>query len=839
MDTGLPEDDIDHNTHSSVVLHVDLDCFYAAVEHVRLGIPREVPLAVQQWDGLIAINYAARAAGITRHERVHQAIKKCPELQCVHVETIGDGSGNVDAPNRGHAKVSLERYRQASASVFKIFRRFSDLCEKASIDEAYLDVTSRVEKMMIQGCNWDQELHRLIGNQEEGSETIVLDGPLVTFNSYDRRMLAGAIIAEKIRAAVRNELGYTCSVGIATNKLLAKIASAKNKPDKQTLVPPRAVPCLMQSMPLRKVKLLGGKLGEEMTKKWGVSTAGEAQAVPLASLVGCLGERLGNYVWNAVRGIQADKVQVKQVAKSMLAAKTFHSTKELSDVRMWLSILAEELSVRMLRDFEQNHRHPRLLQLYYRSGDFKHSRDHTKSWSMPHAALSLLSTGPEPSHQATENSKQDEDQELRLGEDHGCKMDVFNEEESLPFDREHHHDEDDANVDEDSHEEHSKDLLGLVVSEKSRSLAKVLEEASFNMFKRLEGTFPCSRLALAAGGFQELPAQGAKSIQHFFTSIGRGKTSPLKNAQSNEHREPKLVKAKPKAKGMLKFFKYEEPSVIQEERCQDAVEHWDNLPDGRHVAGDLDVPDQFGQRDRKDQSALFNTTTRASRPKPKGMYKFLSHENRFAVQEHGSKEDFEDLDKLHDGIESHGLQPSHEATDLIGVQVEATGGRLSSAFATELDIYQAKELPRWIPDREVDHLSGSVATGKKDEISDHHRELPGTGLHEKVEPSLATHGGENTCERSCHIDVGELDMMEQSWILGTIQRSNQQPTRPEQEARAEVAATPVKSSSEPSLKQKGLSKGLSTPIPAKRHRLSTSKRGQQSIAKFFRTQDKA
>lgn len=43
--------------------------------------------------------------------------------------------------------------------------------------------------MMIQGCNWDQELHRLIGNQEEGSEMIVLDGPLVPFNSYDRRLV--------------------------------------------------------------------------------------------------------------------------------------------------------------------------------------------------------------------------------------------------------------------------------------------------------------------------------------------------------------------------------------------------------------------------------------------------------------------------------------------------------------------------------------------------------------------------------------------------------------------------------------------------------------------------
>jgi len=60
------------------------------VEQKRLGIPRNVPAAVQQWEGLIAINYAARAAGITRHMRVHEARALCPELKLMHVETIGE-----------------------------------------------------------------------------------------------------------------------------------------------------------------------------------------------------------------------------------------------------------------------------------------------------------------------------------------------------------------------------------------------------------------------------------------------------------------------------------------------------------------------------------------------------------------------------------------------------------------------------------------------------------------------------------------------------------------------------------------------------------------------------
>jgi DNA polymerase eta len=75
--------------YTCVVLHVDLDCFYAAVEHVRLSIPKDQPLAVQQWDGLIAVNYAARAAGIARHERAGEALRKVgiPEFVFHHAAT--------------------------------------------------------------------------------------------------------------------------------------------------------------------------------------------------------------------------------------------------------------------------------------------------------------------------------------------------------------------------------------------------------------------------------------------------------------------------------------------------------------------------------------------------------------------------------------------------------------------------------------------------------------------------------------------------------------------------------------------------------------------------------
>ncbi|MCO5562883.1 hypothetical protein L7F22_016519 [Adiantum nelumboides] len=161
---------------SSVILHVDLDCFYAAVEHARLGIPPEKPLAVQQWEGLIAVNYAARAAGIVRHDRVADALRKCPDLQLVHVETIGNDKGDGVAARRDTSKVSLERYRQASKCVFNIFHQFADICERASIDEAYMDVTRKVETFMTKGCNWDQEVERLLGNAEGKAGMVVESG---------------------------------------------------------------------------------------------------------------------------------------------------------------------------------------------------------------------------------------------------------------------------------------------------------------------------------------------------------------------------------------------------------------------------------------------------------------------------------------------------------------------------------------------------------------------------------------------------------------------------------------------------------------------------------------
>ena len=77
-----------------IIALLDLDAFYAQVEMKRLNSAPSIPLAVRQWDGLIAVNYAARAAGVTRHMRADEALTRCPSIKLVHVELI-DADGVV------------------------------------------------------------------------------------------------------------------------------------------------------------------------------------------------------------------------------------------------------------------------------------------------------------------------------------------------------------------------------------------------------------------------------------------------------------------------------------------------------------------------------------------------------------------------------------------------------------------------------------------------------------------------------------------------------------------------------------------------------------------------
>lgn len=167
-------------------------------------------------------------------------------------------------PSYATHKVSLEPYRRASAAIFAIFKRFAKIIQRASVDEAFLDISDQVAQtvtdMLLMDNNevpevrWPDGIGIMVGGHVSQSTGL-----------HDLHLSIAASIANQIRKTVLDELGYTCSAGVAHNKTLAKICSGLNKPNKQTILRQSQVLEFMRSLPFQKIRNLGGKLGDEVS----------------------------------------------------------------------------------------------------------------------------------------------------------------------------------------------------------------------------------------------------------------------------------------------------------------------------------------------------------------------------------------------------------------------------------------------------------------------------------------------------------------------------------------------------------------------------------------------
>lgn len=225
----------------TMILHLDMDAFFAAVEQLDNPALRGKPVVVSGKSARSVVstaNYEARKFGIHSAMPLFQALKLCPQVQVV--------------PGRRH------RYKEISRQVFAILREYSPLVEPVSIDEAYLDVT---------GCQ------RLFGSPET--------------------------IARTIKERVFSETGLTCSIGCAPVKFLAKVASDINKPNGLTFITPNDMDAFLQGLPVRKVPG-AGKRTVEILSGMGISTLGDLRRVPkdvLTRKLGLGGERLVSLAW--------------------------------------------------------------------------------------------------------------------------------------------------------------------------------------------------------------------------------------------------------------------------------------------------------------------------------------------------------------------------------------------------------------------------------------------------------------------------------------------------------------------------------------------------------------
>ncbi|MBY6187004.1 DNA polymerase IV [Marinobacter hydrocarbonoclasticus] len=240
------------------IIHVDMDCFYAAVEMRDNPEYRGRPLAVggaADSRGVIATcNYEARAFGVRSAMPSSEAKRRCPELLLV----------------RGR----MEVYKAVSEQIRAIFARYTELIEPLSLDEAYLDVTD------CAAC--------------QGSATR---------------------IAERIRAEILAETGLTASAGIAPNKFLAKVASDENKPNGQCVIPPGKTAEFAAALPLRKIPGVGPKTAERLAER-GLHIGADVLACTPEQLAQWLG-KFGPVLHLRAQGIDARPVQTHRERKSV------------------------------------------------------------------------------------------------------------------------------------------------------------------------------------------------------------------------------------------------------------------------------------------------------------------------------------------------------------------------------------------------------------------------------------------------------------------------------------------------------------------------------------------
>ncbi|KAF9736828.1 hypothetical protein PMIN06_012824 [Paraphaeosphaeria minitans] len=381
------------------IAHIDLDAFYAQCETVRLGLDPSKPLAVQQWQGLIAINYPARAFGLSRHVTSAEALKACPELMLQHVATWKAGEEtwaySPDASREiATRKVSLDPYRQESRKILACIKAAlpGDLrrVEKASIDEVFMDLSAHVHAVLLERY---PELRGPPPYDDPGEylpkvPTTVLDwkaDALVETGEEDGEvrdpdwddvvMVLASEIVRDVRQAVFDTLGYTCSGGVAKNKMLSKLGSGYRKPNQQTVIRNRAIGHFLGEMKFTKIRMLGGKLGDEVVAMFGTDKVTELLEQPLDQLKR-LGDETGSWLYNTIRGEDHSEVNPRTQIKSMLSAKSFRpAINSFEQGVRWLRIFVADIFSRCVEEgVLENKRRPRTINLHHRQGAQTRSR---------------------------------------------------------------------------------------------------------------------------------------------------------------------------------------------------------------------------------------------------------------------------------------------------------------------------------------------------------------------------------------------------------------------------------------------------------------------------------
>lgn len=262
--------------------------------------------------------------------------------------------------------------------------RYPITIERASVDEVYLDLTAQCHALLsgadpmkliadkspglkaccvIAGQDTDElrMTKKMIrdGHSNQGTEQAQASWfDQGMWSLEDLLLICGAELARQLRQDVFTQLGFTCSAGIAHNKMLSKLASGMHKPNKQTLVPRNAVAAVLKDLPFSRIQGFGGKLGTQLSDRFeNVTTLNDLLSLPKGALSNAFGDETARWILQKARGEDDDPVADRALPISIGCSKSFRSTNTLLPAHLadgtvlhWLTELAQELVTRMETD---------------------------------------------------------------------------------------------------------------------------------------------------------------------------------------------------------------------------------------------------------------------------------------------------------------------------------------------------------------------------------------------------------------------------------------------------------------------------------------------------------
>jgi len=366
-----------------IILHVDVDSFYCNVERIDDPKLEGVPIAVQQFNsgGFVAVSYEAQAQGIRKGDGVgaggRAAARNGSERLKGLIGRVSLAEAKTKCPQLRVLPMRTDRYREVAAQLHQLLAEYASQVEKASYDDFYLNCTATLgQRPPIHDA---VDLARVLVIKEACDEAGQDPGGIgaeVVGRGTRRRgeeledapelLRAATNLAIEIQASVRERMGMSVSIGVACNKLQARLISGLNKPQGITVLPPARVAGFMAPLPLISIPTLRGKGGEHVCRALAINTVGELRQFTKRQLVSRFGERLGCLLASLPTGGLWEDPKDRGRAKSLLAERSCPPTSCPEKCRELLCSLAGQLYQRLVDECRAHARLPNKLILSWR-----------------------------------------------------------------------------------------------------------------------------------------------------------------------------------------------------------------------------------------------------------------------------------------------------------------------------------------------------------------------------------------------------------------------------------------------------------------------------------------